>query len=290
MGKLERLQIDELKNARLAGGLGLPCVFSKANALFLKQTCRLLSDPDSKQYGHVRYWIGLHIGDFFPDMRQGPHSELVCPYFQHMRLLLVEGFLLGDITATSMKNVTAKSLYENYTSTFPPPKVINKFHVDWALVWERLDYPVLGSQAREALFSIVHNIVPNRDRLHSKMNMVNSPNCLVCGVREDNTHLFTECVMVREGWGWVRQRLLGLLPDDCGVTSNFEFITLMFTKHLMDQEAVWLIGIYLDLIWKEKFKRRKFVKLNHLIGHVKLQYKSNHFSKKPALGFIASIS
>ena len=284
------MQIDEVKNARLAGGLGLPCVFSKANALFLKQTCRLLCDPGSKQYGHVRYWLGLHIGDFFPDMKQGPHAELVCPYFMHMRLLLVEGLLLGDITTASMKNVTVKSLYENYTSTFPPPKVMNKFVVDWALVWERLDYPVLEPQGREALFSIVHNIVPNRDRLHTKMNMVNSPNCLVCGVREDNTHLFTECVMVREGWGWVRQRLLDLLPDDCGVTSNFEFISLMFTKHTMDNEAVWLIGTYLDLIWSEKFKRRKFVKLSHVMGHVKLQYKANNFSKKPTLGFIASIS
>ena len=83
---------------------------------------------------------------------------------------------------------------------------------------------------------------------------------------------------------------LDLLPDDCGVTSNFEFINLMFTKHIMDKEAVWLIGTYLDLVWSEKFKRRKFVKLSHLIGHVKLQYKSNNFSKKPVLDFIASIN
>ena len=37
-GKLERLQIDEIKNTRSAGGLGLPCLISKANALFLSQT------------------------------------------------------------------------------------------------------------------------------------------------------------------------------------------------------------------------------------------------------------
>ena len=52
-GKLERLQIDEVKNPRSSGGLGLPCVWSKSNALFLRQTCRLISDPDSKQYCHV---------------------------------------------------------------------------------------------------------------------------------------------------------------------------------------------------------------------------------------------
>ena len=41
LGKLERLQIDEMKNPPCAGGLGLPCVSSKSDSLFLKQTCRL---------------------------------------------------------------------------------------------------------------------------------------------------------------------------------------------------------------------------------------------------------
>ena len=31
-GKLERMQMDKLKNPRSSGGLGLPCVWSKANA------------------------------------------------------------------------------------------------------------------------------------------------------------------------------------------------------------------------------------------------------------------
>ena len=78
-GRLKRLQLDEVKNTENAGGLGLPCVFSKANSLFLKQTCRLLMCPGSKQYGHLRYWIGLYVRDFFPDMAAGPHAELICP-------------------------------------------------------------------------------------------------------------------------------------------------------------------------------------------------------------------
>ena len=96
-GKLERLKIDELKNPKSAGGLGLPCILSKSNALFLSQTCRLLRDSSSKQYGHVKYWLGLHLRDFLPSMAFGPHSELISPYFQHMRLLLVKGLVLGDI-------------------------------------------------------------------------------------------------------------------------------------------------------------------------------------------------
>ena len=121
-------------------GWALPCVFSKANSLFLKQSCRLLA-PSSKQYGHVKYWLGLHLREYFPDMAGGPHAELVSSYFQHMRLLLVEGLVLGDITVNTVKSVTAKGLYEEFTSTFPPPKIVFKFEVDWSTVWERLDSP-----------------------------------------------------------------------------------------------------------------------------------------------------
>ena len=186
VGKLERLQVDELKNPLSAGGLGLPCISSKACSLFLKQTCRLVMDPNSKQYGHVKYWLGLHLREFFPDMAAGPHAEFVGSYFQHMRLLLVEGLTLGDIQLNGIRSVTAKKLYEGYTTTFPPPKVIYKFDVDWPLVWERLNFVSLDPLAREHLFSIVHNIVPNKVRLFSKMNFVNSSNCLMCGVKEDN--------------------------------------------------------------------------------------------------------
>ena len=116
------------------------------------------------------------------------------------------------------------------------------------LVWERLDSPVLDSLAREYLFMIVNNIVPTRERLFLKMHMVNSPNCVLCNVKEDTTHMCAECSMVREAWGWTRQRILSLLPDNCACTSNFEILNLMFEKHVMDREVLWLwgcFGIYL---------------------------------------------
>ena len=136
---------------------------------------------------------------------------------------------------------------------------------------------------------IVNNIVPNKERLHMKMNMGNSPNCNVCNVVEDNVHLFTECMYVREAWGWARLRLLSLLPDDSAQTSNFELLNLMFVRHVMDKEAVWLVGIVVEFICTEKIMRKRKVKLEHLIGHLKLKFKSNQFSKKPKLGYIIGI-
>ena len=192
--------------------------------------------------------------------------------------------------ARSARSVTAKAFYQGCTSTFPPPKVIFKYNVDWSLVWKRLEYLVIEPFAKDVLFSIIHNIVPNRERLFTKMHMVNSPNCMICGVKESNTHIFTECVLVREAWGWVRLRLLGLLSPGSAVCSNFEMINVMFDKHFMDMEAVWLVTTFLEYVWLEKYVKKNKVKIEHLIGFLKLRFKANQVSKKPSLGFISLIS
>jgi hypothetical protein len=69
IGKLEKLKLDEIKNPVLAGGLNLPCVISKADCLFLSQTCRLLSRPITKEYIHIKLrgtkptrWEGVQGG------------------------------------------------------------------------------------------------------------------------------------------------------------------------------------------------------------------------------------
>jgi hypothetical protein len=130
----------------------------------------------------------------------------------------------------------------------------------------------------------------SRERLFSKMHLVNSPNCMVCGVKESNTHIFTECLMVREAWGWVRMRMLELLPEENARCSNFEMINLMFEQHVLDLEAVWLVATYLEFVWMEKLKRNRIVKIEHIIGHLKLRYKANQVSKRPKLGFMSLIS
>ena len=187
----------------------------------------------------------------------------------------MEGLVFGDIEVDKLMSVTSKGLYTSFTATFPPPKVIYKFEVDWNLVWRRLDMSTLEPLGRDYLFVIIHNVVPNRERLFYKMNMVDSPNCLLCGEKEDNTHVFTECLLVREAWGWLRLRLLSLLPDDCAQTSNFEFISLMFSKHFWEKELVWLLGVYVEFVWQQRMLKKTSVKLEQLVGEIKYRYKKN---------------
>ena len=288
-GKLEKLKLDEVKNPSLQGGLNLPCVISKSDSLFLSQTCKLLAKPGSKQYRHIQYWLGIYVKDDFPDMAAGPHAEIISPYFSHMKNLLASGIVLGDVNPKKLRSTTAKSLYSGFTSSFPPPKVVYKYEVDWDRVWMRLQSPMLESKQREVLFMILHNIVPNRDRLCNKFHMVADQNCTDCGVLHDNVHLFCECSLVREAWFWVRQRLLGLLPNGQGKTSNFEFINLMFDSCLMDNEVVWLLGTWVELVWNIVICKKKSVNLETTKSEFSLKIISHRYSNLPALSHIIGI-
>ena len=68
VGKLEKLALDEIKNPRDQGALNIVCVRSKADALFLRQTCRMLAEPDLNSYKHLKFWIGLYLEETSPDL------------------------------------------------------------------------------------------------------------------------------------------------------------------------------------------------------------------------------
>ena len=222
-------------------------------------------------------------------MGQGPHAEIITPYFLHMKALLVGGIVLGEIQVSNLKKTSAKTLYAGFTSSFPPPKVEDKFDIDWSQVWSRLQSPMLEPRSREVLFMLINNIIANRDRLHHKFHMVPSPNCLHCNVLHDNVHLFCECVLVREAWFWVRQRILGILPNTHRTTSNFEFLNLMFDSDCMDGEVIWILGVYVQLVWDVVICKKKGLKLETMKSEYELKYSSHQKSNMPHLNYIVGL-
>ena len=176
-----------------------------------------------------------------------------------------------------------------FTSSFPPPKVVFKYNVDWNQVWHRLQSPMLEPRAREIFFLVINNIVANKDRLYYKFNMANSPNCPLCNELHDNVHVFCECVLVREAWFWVRQRLLQMFPSSHGNTSNFEFLNLMFDSSLLDSEIIWMLGIYLQLVWNTVICQKKGLKLETVKSEYSLKYLTHQLSNMPSLTCIVGL-
>ena len=185
--------------------------------------------------------------------------------------------------------MSCKSLYSGFTSTFPPPKVVYKYDIDWNRVWVHLQSAMLEPRGKEILFMIIHNIVPNRDRLFSKFNMVPNHDCVQCGVLHDNVHLFCDCELVREAWFWLRQRLLGLLLNESESTSNFEFINLMFDTNILENEVIWMLGIWVQLVWDLVICKKKILRLETVQSEFSLKFMTHQNSNLPALAHIMGL-
>ena len=156
-GKLEKLALDEIKNTREKGGINVVCIRSKADALFLRQTCRLLASPLFNTFKHVRYWVGMYLENVLPTMRAAVRAETVPEYFDHLQKLFLEAHAQEVINVENLDSVPAKSIYEDFTSSFPPPKVIYKYqNLPWTDIWQRLNHPVLTSKIRDIMFLVIH--------------------------------------------------------------------------------------------------------------------------------------
>ena len=67
----------------------------------------------------------------------------------------------------------------------------------------------------------------------------------------------------------------------CAISFNFEFINIVFSKHLMENEAVWLIGTYVAWVWKEVYIHGKtWLRADQFLGFLRFKYKSDQLGAR----------
>ena len=231
--------------------------------------------------------MGVHLENAIPDMGVGDHADEVPEYFQHLKRLFLESHALEIINVDRLNLVPAKQIYEDFTSSFPPPKVIYKYeNLPWNDIWQRLNHPVLTSKTRDIMFLVIHNILPTRDRLH-RMNMSNSDICKKLDGVEDVEHLFTGCVRTQVAWAWTRRKVIHLMPDWVRqFPSNFELLHLAY-EAILSTEILWVISMYCSYVWNEKITHGSnySICVDKLRSVMFQEYQENQLSQNP-LGYI----
>ena len=315
-GKLEKPAFVEMCNPVDMGGLGLPCIRSKADSLLLKQLLRMLEDTEADHFNHLKFWIGnfnqhwVEMVNYPYAMRTGvivdrplTREAALTPHYKK----LLEEFRYGEkhkyfdlFEPGNVRKVTSKDLYQLNTTTFTPPAIVYKRNVpDWQLVWDRVDSLMLEPKAREVLYMVVNNIFQTKERLYRINKNMKEENrkvwtdkCQDCdqGVVQDCVHLFMECSKVQEGWLWVRRRIMNLLQD-CQGLSNFELLHLVFPRDgRVENEIVWLIGNWVQVVYEEGVVRNRKLKDQFTRGHFQFKYYETMSMKIPTLNYIQDVT
>ena len=105
-GRHERLSLSEIENTCENGGLGLPNISVKADALLIRQMCRILNQPEEGSFRMLGYWLGGELretgfDDNFPELvALGPVSLVMSrsfPLHQYMLDTFREAVGRGEV-------------------------------------------------------------------------------------------------------------------------------------------------------------------------------------------------
>ena len=144
-------------------------------------------------------------------------------------------------------------MYKEHTKTFPVIKVQTDIGIsfDYKVAFRRVISPVLQFPVRDVCFLLLHNKLTTNERLF-RIGLRNDPYCEYCPAAEtcDIEHYFCSCVRVTRVWQHVKSILVSLLKSD---VDNWSLINFFMPKNDYEDEAVWLVGNYVALIWKELY-------------------------------------
>ena len=286
-GKLLRVSLNEVKLSKDRGGLGLLCLDVMGECLRLRQLLRLLENGDEKSLNHTLYWIGPILVDFLPDMRITSFSKVSPSIYNSLAEIFTDMRISEAFTTLNWNKVTNKQLYKHRTASFPSSKVEEDAGVSFKEIWRKLNLPVISSTAREVLYLAAHNKVPVSERLF-RIGLQSDPYCLSClevrgALFGDTEHFFCTCKNVESTWCELRDILVACLDPALASISNLDLITLNFPKNANDLFCVWLIGNYMDIVWKTVYVQGVHLRKERVFGYLKFKYKADQLGARPHL-------
>ena len=256
-------------------------------SLLLTKLLRLLKSDDPKPVSHVCYWIGEILGDLDPNFENQNPPNLIPAYFQSLAYIVTDAKISELVTAANWKGVTNKIAYITNLSCLPCPKVEVDAGSSLDNVWKRLRYPSLSASVKEKLFLLIHNKLPIKERLH-RIQLADNPFCDLCGDSDicEVEHYFCLCKCVAECWTEVKKILINLLGVN---VPNSDFLLLRFPKTTHENELTWLVGNYVNQVWKLIYEQGKSnVNKELIIGFLKYKYRCDQLGARYPLnqGFI----
>ena len=282
-GRIEKLPLEELYAPVKEGGLGLPSIQAKGDALLMKQLCRILDSPGSTR-DHLSYWIGMRLRSTLPDLRGHWNTERVGPYFNHISNIVKEAVQNELVNPEFLNEAKTAGLYKNLICTPPPPKVQYKRNLNWEIVWTRLESPVLSKLGQDLMFSIIHDIYPSKDRLF-RLNQHPTGNCQMCrGTTETTEHLFTSCIRSRPTWIYIKI----LLDSVCNTTNlvNDQDIFMLALQNITSENAYIFIVSNYCLFIHSYLKNDETITISELKVFLKDEYLKHRNMRLPTLGDI----
>ena len=270
-GFLEKIAYPETLLPKDKGGLSLPSVKHKAQALATAQFCRFLKAKNTPTNAHLRYWLQISIPRFF-EPSIGPRSQISNQFFNDHKNLILKATQQGLISPTEPCRTKCKGIYQAFvkndqTDLLPKVEVKNPDR-NWKLTWNRLFDKEIPLEFFDVFFKITHNIYPNNNRL-LHMRLSPSENCSDCVNQIDtNVHRFTQCIKTKSTWSIVRFIVNRMSDDKWSSVSDETLLSLTFPKSRFQKDVIFLLFCFVNYVEEHRLSNAK-MNANSFAGFLK---------------------
>ena len=162
----------------------------------------------------------------------------------------------------------------------------------WRLVWERLQNGCITPSARSYIYLIIHQRVGTKERgnrlMPGRFTSPNCPRCRPAQIIENCQHRYQICARVYHIWEWILSVILVLDPL-CAPDNEMDYLSLNFPRSMRDNEIMWLIGSYVDLIEKVVILKDLFLNLDQVKGILRQKKLMSKYQAMPDLGLIPGL-
>ena len=130
-------------------------------------------------------------------------------------------------------------------------------------MYPRVNHAVLEVRQKDVMFSIIHGLYRNRDRLLQQHRaddpLCSNQACKISGMAETVEYIFCSCFRVKTAWLWLREKLIELLSDQGPepALSNTELLMLMYPRCRREAEVAFLLGTNMELVDTEVVGKQK---------------------------------
>ena len=283
-GKILRVSMADIKNPKSRGGLGLLCLETMGKSLRLSQLLRLMKNGNEKSQKHIDFWMGDMIAEFHTDYGLGLCAKNVPGYFSTLAENVAQARILDIFSEMNWNTVSNKMIYQQFISTLPVTKAEMDAGMSKNETWRKLQLPVLPSTAREVVYLLIHNKLPLEERLY-RLGISNDPYCTMCvgGFVGDREHFFTTCHLVINCWTEIRKIVGGLLSPCSLPVSDLDILGLSFPKGPKDISCVWIVGNYVEFMWRALFIKKVQPNSDEMFGFLKYKYKADQLGARESL-------
>ena len=196
------------------GGLGIPDLFLKCNALFAgRWQSLLLLDEDS----FAAEWLQVLLRRY--GVGNPPNSGAVWPEAAHYRsFMAIRAYSPAPVLTRSARSMV-RELYRVQTEAHAKERHRVEAHhpgANWTQVWTNLASPVLSAEVRDQWFVVIHDLPATNARLFELQDTQRrhpTGRCASCEQADTLLHRLTVCGGSRAAWKWLGARLARLVGE-----------------------------------------------------------------------------